>query len=136
MQLPGGADVLARVTVLDEYETAGVDREYGEYEDVSVLDAVAARVEGLKDLVTGVGEALHRAARAAAPDEVSATFGIEIGLKSGVALALLADGEAKTSIEVTLTWRDRLRAPVPQEPPSELEQTPAPGPLADPALNA
>ena len=45
------------------------------------------------------------AARAVSPDELSATFGVELAVKPGKAVALLADGEAKAAISVTLSWQ-------------------------------
>ncbi|MFI1963886.1 CU044_2847 family protein [Streptomyces pathocidini] len=97
IELPGGEVVLARVTGESGY---GADDE-----DVGVLDAVAAKVEQLREVVTGVGAAVLDAAAAVRPDEASITFGIELAAKSGKALAVLADGEAKASVQVTLTWR-------------------------------
>ncbi|MEV6314781.1 CU044_2847 family protein [Streptomyces sp. NPDC051776] len=97
IQLPGGAEVLARVRTPGGY---GEDDE-----DVGVLDAAAAKVEQLREVIGGVGTAVLGAASAVKPDEASITFGIELAAKSGKALAVLADGEAKASIQVTLTWR-------------------------------
>lgn len=74
-------------------------------EDIGVLDAAAAKVEQLKEVIGEVGAAVLAAAAAAKPDEASVSFGIELAAKSGKALAVLADGEAKASIQVTLTWR-------------------------------
>ncbi|MCT2591812.1 hypothetical protein LHJ74_18235 [Streptomyces sp. N2-109] len=76
-----------------------------EYEDTGALDTLASRVQGLNELVSGVGSAVLEAARATRPDEVAATFGVEFAAKAGRAVAMLADGEAKGSISVTLTWR-------------------------------
>jgi hypothetical protein len=106
VELPGGETILATVRILEPAAVpdVAVDEDY-EFEDTGALDALAARVSGLSDLVTGVGTAVLDAARSARPDEVSATFGIEIGVKPGRVVALLADGEAKGSVSVTLTWR-------------------------------
>lgn len=104
IELPGGAKVLARVSVLDPDEVqAGAD-EFA-YQDVGALDHMAARVDQLNELVRGVGGAVLDAARAVRPDEVSATFGVELALKPGKAVALLADGEAKAALSITLTWQ-------------------------------
>ncbi|MFH0520863.1 CU044_2847 family protein [Streptomyces sp. M41] len=104
IELPGGAKVLARVGVPAPEEVPAGDDEFA-YEDVGALDHMAARVDQLGELVRGVGGAVLDAARAARPDEVSATFGVELVLKSGKAVALLADGEAKAALSITLTWQ-------------------------------
>ncbi|MFI9754828.1 CU044_2847 family protein [Streptomyces collinus] len=95
IELPSGV-VYARVSAADGY---GED-----YQDVGVLDNAAAKVDQLGELITRVGDSVLAAARAAKPDEASVTFGIELTAKTGKALAVLAEGEAKAAIHVTLTW--------------------------------
>jgi hypothetical protein len=98
IELPGGAIVLARLS------TPGGG--YGEDdEDVGFVENVTAKVQQLEQLVSEVGACVLDAAAAARPDEASVTFGIELTAKSGVALAVLAAGEAKASVQVTLTWK-------------------------------
>lgn len=104
IELPGGERVLARVSVLSAEEVPGEADEFA-YEDVGALDHMAARIDQLNELVSGVGDAVLAAARAVRPDEVSATFGVELAMKPGKAVALLADGEAKAALSITLTWR-------------------------------
>ncbi|WP_318275254.1 CU044_2847 family protein [Streptomyces pharetrae] len=104
IELPGGGTVLARVSVLEPDEVPGGADEFS-YEDVGALDHMAARVDQLNELVRGVGSAVLQAARTVRPDEVSATFGVELAVKPGKAVALLADGEAKAALSITLTWR-------------------------------
>ncbi|WP_406122178.1 CU044_2847 family protein [Streptomyces sp. NBC_00989] len=104
IELPGGERVLARVSVLSADEVPGGADEFA-YEDVGALDHMAARIDQLNELVSGVGGAVLAAARAVRPDEVSATFGVELAMKPGKAVALLADGEAKAALSITLTWR-------------------------------
>ena len=103
IELPGGGTVLARVSVLEPDEVPGAADEFS-YEDVGALDHMAARVDQLNELVRGVGSAVLQAARTVRPDEVSATFGVELAVKPGKAVALLADGEAKAALSITLTW--------------------------------
>ncbi|MDO0911828.1 CU044_2847 family protein [Streptomyces sp. DT2A-34] len=103
IELPGGQTVLARVGILRADDLPGDEEEFA-YDDVGALDQLSARVEQLNELVTGVGGAVLAAGRAAGPDEISATFGVELAAKPGKAVALLADGEAKAAISVTLTW--------------------------------
>ena len=104
IELPGGR-ILARVSVLEPDEMPGGQDDFS-YEDVGALDHMAARIDQLNELVQGVGGAVLDAARAVAPDEVSATFGVELAVKPGKAVALLADGEAKAALAITLTWRN------------------------------
>ncbi|MGN5380165.1 CU044_2847 family protein [Streptomyces lasalocidi] len=63
-----------------------------------------ASVESLQSLITGVARSLSGPLRAVRPDEVSVEFGIELTAKAGKVVGLLADGEAKAAITVTLTW--------------------------------
>ncbi|MFI1395035.1 CU044_2847 family protein [Streptomyces sp. NPDC020681] len=119
IELPGGAVVLARLS------TAGGG--YGEDdEDVGFVENATAKVQQLQQLITDVGASVLEAAAAAGPDEASVSFGVELTAKSGVALAVLAAGEAKASVQVTLTWQLKNR-PSDQQPP---DPSPAPGPDA------
>lgn len=107
IELPGGQTVLASVRVLQPEQLPdrqGADEDF-EFEDTGAFDRLTARVERLEELVSGVGSAVLEAAGRARPDEVSATFGIEIMVKPGKAVAMLADGEVKGAISVTLTWK-------------------------------
>ncbi|WP_405806153.1 hypothetical protein OG729_13085 [Streptomyces sp. NBC_00210] len=98
IELPGGAVVLARLS------TPGGG--YGEDdEDVGFVENATAKVQQLQQLITDVGASVLEAAAAVGPDEASVSFGVELTAKSGVALAVLAAGEAKASVQVTLTWQ-------------------------------
>lgn len=102
--LPGGEAVLARVHVLED-EEAPQSHDF-DFDDVGTPGQLLARARELNEVISGVGTAVLRAARAARPDEVSATFGVELAVKPGKVLAaVIADGEAKASVSVTLTWR-------------------------------
>ncbi|MEE1938816.1 CU044_2847 family protein [Streptomyces sp. TRM 70361] len=111
IELPGGERVLARIGVLGAAEgdlpalPAPDDEPEYAFRDVGAVDHLAGRVVRLNELITGVGTAVLDAARALRPDEVAATFGVELVARSGRAVAVLADGEAKASLSVTLTWR-------------------------------
>ncbi|MFF7201441.1 CU044_2847 family protein [Streptomyces sp. NPDC008141] len=125
IELPGGAVVLARLS------TAGGG--YGEDdEDVGFVENATAKVRRLHELITEVGASVLEAAAAARPDEASVSFGVELTAKSGVALAVLAAGEAKASVQVTLTWqlKDQPTQPAPATPAGS--HVPAPGPPAPP----
>ncbi|WP_327326027.1 hypothetical protein OG735_28750 [Streptomyces sp. NBC_01210] len=125
IELPGGAVVLARLS------TAGAGG-YGEDdEDVGFVENVTAKVQQLDRLITEVGASVLEAAAAAKPDEASVTFGVELTAKSGVALAVLAAGEAKASVQVTLTWK--LKDQPAQDPAPDPAPDTAPDPAQDPA---
>ncbi|MFI2208491.1 CU044_2847 family protein [Streptomyces sp. NPDC020141] len=128
IELPGGAVVHARLS--------SPGGGYGEDdEDVGFADRAAARVRQLEELIGGVGASVLAAAAAARPDEASVSFGVELTMKSGAALAVLAAGEAKASVQVTLVWRlgDQpvcaLHGPFPAPPAVPPPAPPAP---ADP----
>ncbi|WP_254709147.1 CU044_2847 family protein, partial [Streptomyces lunaelactis] len=124
IELPGGAVVLARLST-----TTGGG--YGEDdEDVGFAENVTAKVQQLERLITEVGASVLEAAAAARPDEASVTFGVELTAKSGVALAVLAAGEAKASVQVTLTWK--LKDQPEAEPDPEPVRRPVPEPQPDP----
>ncbi|GAA2602734.1 CU044_2847 family protein [Streptomyces axinellae] len=128
--LPGGETVLARVHVLDEGEVPEESEEF-QFDDVGTRDQLIARARQLNEVISGVGSAVLAAAQEAAPDEVSATFGVELAVKSGKALAaVLAEGEAKAAVSVTLTWRKATvtgPAPVPEPRPQSEGATPPRG---------
>ncbi|MEJ8637363.1 CU044_2847 family protein [Streptomyces sp. MS2.AVA.5] len=131
IELPGGAVVLARLS------TAGGG--YGEDdEDVGFVENATAKVRQLQELITEVGASVLEAAAAARPDEASVSFGVELTAKSGVALAVLAAGEAKASVQVTLTWqlKDQPAPPAPAAPagsPVPAPEPPAPAGAHPPA---
>jgi hypothetical protein len=99
--LPDGTPVWARIS--GAAELSGRPGELS-YSDTGFAERVEASVEGLHSLVTGVARSLAEPLRAVRPDEVSVQFGIELTAKAGKVVGLLADGEAKAGITVTLTW--------------------------------
>jgi hypothetical protein len=115
IKLPDGTVITARI---------GEGEAYGEQEDVGFTDAARAKVDQLQELITGVGSSVLDAARAVAPNEAAISFGVEFTAKEGLAVAVLARGEAKTSLQVTLTWqfdgRTEPQGPAPSagEPPA------------------
>ncbi|MER0482610.1 CU044_2847 family protein [Streptomyces sp. Edi2] len=119
IELPDGTEVWARVSRLDAPGLDGpddADAADGEFEDVGAWDALGARVEGLREVVGGVAASIRQATERVAPHETSVTFGVELSAKPGKAVALLADGEAKANLSVTLTWRRADEAPPAAEP--------------------
>src|SRR2546423_10984729 len=96
IELPDGTVISARI---------GAGDAYGDQEDVGFTEAALAKVGQLQELIKGVGGTVLDAARAARPSEAAITFGVELTAKEGLAVAVLARGEAKASLEVTLTWK-------------------------------
>ena len=133
--LPDGTEVWARLSASaggshGSHGSDDVDEaEYGGYEDVGALDGVAARVRHLQELVTGVAASVRDAAAQAAPDEVSVEFGVELAVKSGAVISVLADSEAKAALKVTLTWSDRFgrSTPLPSRPVPPMPAVPPMG---------
>lgn len=98
--LPDGTPVWARISGSAELSAPGELS----YSDTGFAERVEASVESLNSLVTGVARSLAEPLRAVRPDEVSVQFGIELTAKAGKVVGLLADGEAKAGLTVTLTW--------------------------------
>jgi hypothetical protein len=96
IELADGKVITARIGAADPYD---------DQEDVGFTETAVAKVEQLQDLIKAVGGTVLDAARAVRPDEASITFGVELTAKEGLAIAVLARGEAKASLEVTLTWQ-------------------------------
>ncbi|MFI7403196.1 CU044_2847 family protein [Streptomyces sp. NPDC049541] len=119
IELPDGTVVTARI---------GAGDAYGEQEDVGFTEAALAKVEQLEELIKGIGGTVLDAARAARPSEAAITFGVELTAKEGLAVAVLARGEAKASLEVTLTWK--FDGPPEPAPPAA---SPATGDSVDPS---
>lgn len=107
IELPNGMVVTARI---------GSEDAYDDHEDVGFTENARAKVEQLQELITGVGGTVLDAARAAGPTEAAITFGVELTAKEGLAVAVLARGEAKASLQVTLTWQLDRRADHAQGP--------------------
>ncbi|MFC9623205.1 CU044_2847 family protein [Streptomyces sp. NPDC056930] len=104
IEMPDGTPVWARISGAEELTKpargpAFTDIGYGDF-----AEQVQARVESLQAVVTSVARSLAEPLRAVRPDEVSVEFGIELTAKAGKVVGLLADGEAKGGIKVTLTW--------------------------------
>ncbi|MFZ3559781.1 CU044_2847 family protein [Streptomyces sp. BH055] len=129
--LPDGTPVWARIS--GEAEELGLREGELSYSDTGFTDRVEASVESLHALVTGVARSLARPLRAVRPDEVSVEFGVELTAKAGKVVGLLADGEAKAGIKVTLTWNE---GPPdlenPQDPTAHPAAVPPPASHADP----
>ncbi|WP_406332795.1 CU044_2847 family protein [Streptomyces sp. NBC_00203] len=121
IEMPDGTPVWARISGADELEGSGGLS----FTDTGFGDRVEAQVESLQSVITSVARSLAAPLRAVRPDEVSVEFGIELTAKAGKVVGLLADGEAKAGITVTLTWNG---GPPDLDPPEgTVPAHPAPG---------
>ncbi|MFM9610046.1 CU044_2847 family protein [Streptomyces niveiscabiei] len=102
--LPDGTPVWARISGTGELRAPAAPPGRLSYSDTGFTERVEAGVESLHSLITGVAHSLAGPLRAVRPDEASIEFGIELTAKAGKVVGLLADGEAKAAITVTLTW--------------------------------
>ncbi|MEU8627069.1 CU044_2847 family protein [Streptomyces sp. NPDC048669] len=136
IEMPDGTPVWARISGAEELDlpATGAGPTYTDTGFGDIADQVQARVESLQGVVTSVARSLAVPLRAVRPDEVSVEFGIELTAKSGRIVGLLADGEAKGAIKVTLTWNGG-GPPVDPPPPAPAPvPAQAPGPPVPPAF--
>lgn len=134
IEMPDGTPVWARISGAEELDgpAPGSGPTYTDTGFGDIADQVQARVESLQGVVTSVARSLAVPLRAVRPDEVSVEFGIELTAKSGRIVGLLADGEAKGAIKVTLTWNGG-GPPVDPPPPAPAPvPAQAPGPAGTP----
>ncbi|WP_394812982.1 CU044_2847 family protein [Streptomyces boetiae] len=113
VSLPDGTPVWARITGAEQLvppqppagPAAGyTDTGFASRAARQAAAGATAGMESLRDLITGVAASVAEGLRAARPDEVSVTFGIELTARAGKVVGMLADGEAKGALSVTLTW--------------------------------
>jgi hypothetical protein len=145
IEMPDGTEVWARISGVEELAQPGSGPSFTDIGAGNIADRVQARVESLQGVVTSVARSLAEPLRSVRPDEVSVEFGIELTAKSGKIVGLLADGEAKGSIKVTLTWNGGGPPLDPASPARPLDPAPpAPSdasatsarPATDPAAGA
>ncbi|MEU9346808.1 CU044_2847 family protein [Streptomyces sp. NPDC048278] len=103
VRLPDGTPVWARISGAGELAVPSGELSFT---DTGLAERVEASVESLHSLVAGVARSLAEPLHAVRPDEVSVEFGIELTAKAGKVVGLLADGEAKAALTVTLTWKE------------------------------
>jgi hypothetical protein len=123
VEMPDGTPVWARISGAEVLEQPSGELRFS---DVGAGAHVAARVEDLKDVVASVARSLAGPLRAVRPDEVSVEFSIELTAKPGKVVGLIADGEAKGGITVTLSWHG---APPDLTAPPALPLAPATAPV-------
>lgn len=124
IEMPDGTPVWARISGAEELAVPSGELSYT---DTGFADRVEAQVESLQAVVTSVARSLAAPLRAVRPDEVSVEFGIELTAKAGKVVGLLADGETKAGIKVTLTWNSGPPAPDTPAPDTPDHGSSAPG---------
>jgi hypothetical protein len=92
VELPTGEVIWARVTVdgPQNVTSGGLQR----------LD-----VSDLGQTVRGISASLRQAVSTLTPDEVQVEFGLELALKSGKIISMLAEAGTTASVKVTLAWK-------------------------------
>ncbi len=90
--LPSGHTILARVQAEGPIDVGAGD----------TLCKLA--IDDLRQTVEGVTQSVAQALQRLAPDEVSVEFGVELAVKTGKLISVLAEGSGKASIKLTLTW--------------------------------
>ncbi|MFH8519406.1 CU044_2847 family protein [Streptomyces gelaticus] len=138
IEMPDGTEVWARISGAEELAQPGSGPSFTDIGAGNIADRVQARVESLQGVVTSVARSLAEPLRAVRPDEVSVEFGIELTAKSGKVVGLLADGETKGSIKVTLTWNGGgppLEPQVPAQAPGQQPAIPSATPSAPPSVS-
>jgi hypothetical protein len=95
--LPDGTVVWARVSGAEHLDE---DRPSA----VGAGRRAAAKIQGLTETITGVAASVRAATAELGPDEVAVHFGVELSVSPGALVAVLADGEARTSLTVVLGW--------------------------------
>lgn len=93
IQLPSGDTVWARV------ETAPGPRDMA-----NTGVAAALKAEGFPETIKAVAESVRMGLRDIKPNEVRVEFGVELTVKSGKVLSVLAEVGGTASVKVELTW--------------------------------
>ena len=92
VQLPNGASMYVTAK---EIEGAGATKtSTAGYDFRNVIDAL-----------TGLSDVVRSAFASAAPHKTTVKIGIELSVKSGKLTALLVEGGAKGSLDITLEWQ-------------------------------
>lgn len=107
VRLDDGTVVWARVTEPQELRGGASGSGYEDSSASSPGRRVADMAGGLADVARGVVGSLRMGLAAARPHEVTVEFGIELSARAGQVISLIADGDGKASIKVTLTWTER-----------------------------
>ncbi|MFI9360534.1 CU044_2847 family protein [Kitasatospora sp. NPDC053057] len=72
--------------------------------DVALRD-LTYRLDDLTDTLHAVVGSVRSGLRAAAPDEFTLEFGIELSIKSGLLVSAVAGSSGKAALKVSATWK-------------------------------
>ena len=87
--------------------------------NVSMTSLQNLDIDELRGMVRGLSESLRQSLADLSPDEFEVEFGIELSLKAGKIVSMLAEAGATASVKVSLRWTaDRV--------PPESDPAPAP----------
>jgi hypothetical protein len=103
VSLPNGTVALVQVADLDSAAHAA---EKVAWKDVFDFERVSGTLEG-------IAEAIRSGLDKAAPTKTTVELGIELAVKNGQLTGLLVNGQAATSLKVTLEWT---RKPLADDP--------------------
>ncbi|OKH17625.1 CU044_2847 family protein [[Limnothrix rosea] IAM M-220] len=74
----------------------------GGEQDVSIGDAL--KFEAVTNVIGGIAKGIKKTLDQTKPKKVTVEFGLEVGIESGKALALLVDDTAQANLKITLEW--------------------------------
>ena len=94
VRLPNGTVALVRAADVDG---GGQAAEKVVWKDVFDFDHVSGTLEG-------IAQAIRSGLAKAAPTKTTVELGIELAVKNGLLTGLLVNGQADTSLKVTLEW--------------------------------
>jgi hypothetical protein len=72
-------------------------------------------VDAMSRTVRGMTASLRAAVDDLAPDEVQVEFGLELALKSGQLISMLAEAGGTASVKVTLAWKGNATTASPKD---------------------
>ncbi|MFB7904856.1 CU044_2847 family protein [Kitasatospora sp. NPDC056076] len=81
------------------------------------------RLDDLTDTLHAVVGSVRSGLRAAAPDEFTLEFGIELSVKSGLLVSAVAGSSGKASLKVSATWKKDEGTTATVRPEAEEEET-------------
>lgn len=112
VMLPSGEVIWVR---LRGYETVVAGGSATGAEDAGLGERITAaaevvRLPGFAETVRGVVASVRQAVEEHRPDSLTVEFGIEITVRTGAVLSVLAEGGGTAQVKVTATW-DRANVP-------------------------
>lgn len=101
VELPNGQVIWARVSSDGPTDTAGLHAK-------SVFDT-----DELLKTISGIAETVHESVAKLRPDAIGVEFGIELTLRAGKLIGVLADISGSTSLKVSMGWGGAEKPPPP-----------------------